>query len=59
MIQSQEPTHSQAEGIQPVDAPSNEPQQPVKASFVFHHILIEQEERREPQAPSTIKFLTP
>jgi hypothetical protein len=27
VIQSQEPTHSQAEGIQSIEVPSNEPQQ--------------------------------
>jgi hypothetical protein len=56
VIQSQEPTHSQAEGIQPIDAPSNEPQQPVTAYFVLHHILIEQEERREPQYLQLFNF---
>ncbi len=53
MVQPQEQPHFQAKGIQPVEAPSNEPQQPITVDVHFHQILTEQEERREPQVPST------
>ncbi len=39
MVQPQEQPHFQAKGIQPVEAPSNEPQQPVIANVPFHQIL--------------------
>ncbi len=38
VIQSQEQTHSQAKGLQLVEAPSNEPQQLVMEKIPFHKI---------------------
>jgi hypothetical protein len=35
-IQPQEQTYSQVEGVQPVEAPSNEPQQPITIKIPFH-----------------------
>jgi hypothetical protein len=41
VIQSQEQTHSQAEGVQLVEIPSNEPQQLVTIEIPFHKIPSE------------------
>jgi hypothetical protein len=59
VVQSQEPTCSQAKGNQPIDAPSNEPQQLVMVGLPFHQIPADQEERKESQVPSTNQILTP
>jgi hypothetical protein len=59
VVQPQEQPCFQAEGIQPVEAPNNEPQQPVTTYVPFHQIPIEQEKRRESQVASIGWFLTP
>jgi hypothetical protein len=41
VVQPQEQTHSEVEGIQPVEAPSNELQQPITAKVPFHQIFVE------------------
>ncbi len=40
MVQPQEQTRSQAEGVQPVEARSNELQQPIMAEVPFHQIFV-------------------
>jgi hypothetical protein len=59
VVQSQEQPHTQAEGIQPDDVPSNEHQQLIMVGLPFHQIPAKREERMGPQVLSTSRFLTP
>jgi hypothetical protein len=36
VVQPQEQPHSQARGVQPIEAPSNELQQPIIINILFH-----------------------
>ncbi len=56
VIQPQEQLRFQAEGVQPIKVPSNEPQQLVIIKIHFHQILAEQEERKEQQVLSIGHF---
>jgi len=58
VVQPQEQIRSQIEGAQSLEAPNNEPQQPIMAKVPSHHIRTKYEERKEQQVLSTSQFLT-
>jgi hypothetical protein len=56
VTQSQEPTHYQAEGIQLVDAPSNELQQPATANLPLHYILTDKKKKGNHKYLQSVNF---
>jgi hypothetical protein len=57
VVQSQEQLCFQAKGIQLVDVPSNEPQQPVTTYLLLHLIPMKQKERGKRGTTSTFNWL--